>query len=76
MLEDATDALQPEALRAGVLRLVGTCEDDIVSAALALLRDEALYASMARPSAVFGDGHAGERIADVIERGECDIFAP
>ena len=67
---------RPEALRAGVLRLVGTREDDIVSAALALLRDETLYASMARPSAVFGDGHAGERIADVIERGECDIFAP
>ena len=67
---------RPEALDAGILRLVGTKTEAIVDAARELLHDEALYRSPARPTDVFGDGRAAERIADVIERGSCEPFAP
>lgn len=58
-----------EAVDAGVGELVGTDAESIAEAAGRLLRDAALYARRAVPSAVFGDGHAAERIADVLLRG-------
>jgi UDP-N-acetylglucosamine 2-epimerase (non-hydrolysing) len=57
---------RPEALAAGATVLVGTSPDRIVAEAERLLRDPAAYAEMARPRSPFGDGHAAERIADVI----------
>ncbi|HET9317138.1 MAG TPA: UDP-N-acetylglucosamine 2-epimerase (non-hydrolyzing) [Vicinamibacteria bacterium] len=58
-----------EAVDAGVGELVGTDAGAIAIAASRLLRDDALYARRAVPSAVFGDGRAAERIAAVLVRG-------
>ena len=58
-----------EAVDAGVGEVVGTAADAIAEAAGRLLRDPAAYARRAVPSAVFGDGHAAERIAAVLLRG-------
>lgn len=65
---------RPEAVDAGVMRLVGTEEDAIVCAGRELLRDDALLVRMSRASRVFGDGHASERIADMLEFGRCEPF--
>lgn len=66
VMRDETE--RPEAVEAGVARLVGTSPDVIVSAALTLLGDAEAHAAMARRVSPFGDGHAAERIADGIER--------
>jgi UDP-N-acetylglucosamine 2-epimerase (non-hydrolysing) len=55
-----------EAIDAGVAQLVGTRGDDIVRAASALLDDAGLYASMSKGASPFGDGHAAERIAELL----------
>lgn len=57
---------RPEALECGVGELVGLETASIVIAARRLLRDAAEHARRARPAPVFGDGHAGERIADLL----------
>jgi UDP-N-acetylglucosamine 2-epimerase len=57
-----------EAIDAGVGELVGTDAAAITEAAARLLSDAALYARRAAPSDVFGDGRAGERIAEVLLR--------
>jgi UDP-N-acetylglucosamine 2-epimerase (non-hydrolysing) len=66
VLRDVTE--RPEGVEAGVARLVGMEETRIVSTVLSLLRDPGEYASMARPVNPYGDGHASERIVDVLER--------
>ncbi len=48
------------------VRVVGVETEAIVSAARALLDDEAAYARMAAAVNPYGDGHASERIADAI----------
>lgn len=58
-----------EGIRAGVLRLAGSGEEEIyrlTSSLLSIGSEE--YAAMKRPSAVFGDGRASSRIADILER--------
>ena len=55
-----------EGVEAGTATIVGTDDDDIVSAAGRLLDDPAHHARMARPHDAYGDGRAGERIAGVI----------
>jgi UDP-N-acetylglucosamine 2-epimerase (non-hydrolysing) len=65
VLRDVTE--RPEGIDAGVARLVGTEESQIVKEALALLRDQARYRAMARSANPYGDGHAAERIVDIIE---------
>lgn len=52
-----------EGVSAGVLRVVGTGEEGIVSAATQLLSDESAYRQMARARTPFGDGYAAVRIA-------------
>jgi UDP-N-acetylglucosamine 2-epimerase (non-hydrolysing) len=59
---------RPEAVDAGTARLVGTDAERIVEQVSLLLTDGAEYASMAKAANPFGDGHAAERIADVLER--------
>ena len=66
VLRDATERI--EAITAGVARLVGTDRDAIIAATLALIDDEALWASMSKPVSPFGDGHAAERIVAAIDR--------
>jgi len=65
VLRDTTERM--EAVEAGVALLVGTEPDAIVRTTLALLDDPAARARMAQPSSPFGDGHAAERIADLLE---------
>ena len=56
-------------MRAGVLKLSGSGEEGIVEITNRLLQpDSEEYQAMRKPSAVFGDGHACRRIADVLER--------
>ena len=57
---------RPEAIEAGTARLVGTDRERIVSEAQRLLEDEEAYGAMARAGSPFGDGHAAERIADIL----------
>jgi len=57
---------RPEAIAAGVGRLVGTATDTIVSEATRLLRDDAFYAAMSTGASPFGDGRASARIVDAL----------
>lgn len=56
-----------EVIECGVGELVGLNTEVIHRAALRLLTDEGLRASRAKPSAAFGDGHAGARIAALLQ---------
>ena len=57
---------RPEAVAAGVVRLVGPCRDTIVRESTRLLEDPSAYAAMAKGASPYGDGHAAERIVDVL----------
>lgn len=57
---------RPEGVAAGTARLVGTDEHRIVSEVFTLLDDSDAYAAMARAHNPFGDGHAAERIAEIL----------
>lgn len=57
---------RPEALEAGIAELVGTDAGRVAESARRLLTDPELYARRAVPTDVFGDGRAGERIAEVL----------
>lgn len=62
---------RPEAVDEGVVKLVGTNFDVIVSEVQRLLDDDLAYRSMARGVSPYGDGHAAERIVKVLR----DYFA-
>lgn len=57
---------RPEAVKAGTVRLAGTVEHEIVEHASKLLDDKADYEKMARSVNPYGDGHASERIVQVL----------
>ncbi|MBW6473982.1 MAG: UDP-N-acetylglucosamine 2-epimerase (non-hydrolyzing) [Anaerolineaceae bacterium] len=57
---------RPEGVKAGVLRLVGTDPERIVSNAVELLEDKAVYEQMAQSTNPFGDGYAAEKIIDAL----------
>lgn len=61
---DATE--RPEAIAAGVARLVGTDPEQIVTATAALLAGDAGTQRSAPRVNPFGDGHASRRIVDTI----------
>jgi UDP-N-acetylglucosamine 2-epimerase (non-hydrolysing) len=60
VVREATE--RPEAVLAGVARVVGTDSTRLVEEVERLLDDERAYAEMARVVSPFGDGHAAERI--------------
>lgn len=64
VMRDTTE--RPEGIAAGTLKLVGTDEETIYSNFKLLLEDEAEYQRMSHASNPYGDGHACERIADVL----------
>jgi len=66
---------RPEAVEAGVARLVGTDPGRIVGSATALLGDETARRGMAKGASPFGDGRAAERIVGVLLDGQADTFA-
>lgn len=57
---------RPEGLDAGVARLVGTDRARICHEVERLLRDEQAYAAMTAAANPYGDGHAAERIVEVL----------
>ena len=64
-MRDTTE--RPEGIEAGTLKLVGTSEETIYTEFHRLLTDTAVYDTMAKASNPYGDGHACERIAAVLE---------
>lgn len=66
VMRDTTE--RPEGIEAGTLKLVGTDEEYIYQNFTRLLDDRDKYEKMAHASNPYGDGHASERIADVIEK--------
>ncbi|KPL78872.1 UDP-N-acetylglucosamine 2-epimerase [Ornatilinea apprima] len=68
VLREVTE--RPEGVDAGVLRLVGTDPDRIVSETRRLLEDEAAYTAMSQAKNPFGDGRAAEKIVQaIVKRG-------
>ena len=59
---------RPEAIAAGSVKLVGMETDKIVAETEALLTDKAAYDKMAHAVNPYGDGHASERIAEILTR--------
>jgi UDP-N-acetylglucosamine 2-epimerase len=57
---------RPEAIEAGTGRLVGTERERIVAEAERLLHNEEDYRAMAHAGSPFGDGHAAERIVNIL----------
>ena len=57
---------RPEGVEAGTAKMVGTDADRIVAEASRLLDDAEAYAAMARAHNPFGDGHAVERIVELL----------
>lgn len=64
VMRDTTE--RPEGVAAGTLMLVGTEEDVIYREFSRLLSDQAEYEAMSHASNPYGDGHARERITDVL----------
>ena len=64
VMRDVTE--RPEAVEAGVARLVGASRKRIQEEVGRLLGDQAAYALMARVTFPFGDGSASNRIAEVL----------
>ena len=58
---------RPEGIKAGTLKLVGTDEKTIYEWFTRLLDDKEEYTKMAHATNPYGDGHASERIADILE---------
>lgn len=73
VMRDTTE--RPEGVEAGTLKLVGTDEDVIYREFSRLLSDADEYARMSRASNPYGDGHASERIADVLSGNEGEAHA-
>ena len=67
VMRDTTE--RTEGIAAGTLRLVGTSEDAIYREFTRLLSDREAYDAMAHAVNPYGDGHASERIADIL----CDF---
>ena len=58
---------RPEGIAAGTLKPVGTEEKTIYHNFKLLLEDQTEYEKMSRASNPYGDGHACERIAEILE---------
>jgi UDP-N-acetylglucosamine 2-epimerase (non-hydrolysing) len=64
VLREVTE--RPEGVEAGVLKLVGSDEERIVSEVARLLEEPSEYERMAHAANPFGDGHAAERIVQAL----------
>jgi UDP-N-acetylglucosamine 2-epimerase (non-hydrolysing) len=64
VLRDETE--RPEAVEAGVVRVIGMHADRIVEETSRLLDDAQAYAEMAKGVSPYGDGHAAERIVRIL----------
>jgi len=64
VMRDTTE--RPEALEAGTVKLVGTNPDLIYSETAKLLNDHGYYHTMSGAVNPYGDGHAAERILQIL----------
>jgi len=74
VMRDTTE--RPEGVDAGTLKLVGTNEETIYNAFKLLLEDREEYERMSHACNPYGDGHAVERIADILEGKPYDPWVP
>ena len=74
VMRDTTE--RPEGIEAGTLRLVGTNEEVIYENFKDLLENCASYHKMSHACNPYGDGHACERIADILESGRYSPWIP
>lgn len=65
VMRETTERL--EGIKAGTIKLVGTNEKIIYEEFTKLLNDRREYEKMSKASNPYGDGHACERIADILE---------
>lgn len=63
-----TETERQEAVEAGTVEVVGVEENTVYARAAALLTDHGLYTKMANAVNPYGDGHASERIVDLLNR--------
>lgn len=64
VMRDTTE--RPEALKAGTVKLVGTDKEKIVSEVSTLLDNPIAYSQMSKAVNPYGDGHACERIIEIL----------
>lgn len=64
VMRDTTE--RPEGIAAGTLKLVGTEEETIYNEFGRLLSDKGEYEKMSKANNPYGDGHACERISDIL----------
>ena len=74
VMRDTTE--RPEGIDAGTLRLVGTDEETIYKTFKLLLENKEEYEKMSHACNPYGDGHACERIADIIEGKKYNPWDP
>ena len=74
VMRDTTE--RPEGVKAGTLRLVGTEEQTIYKTFKFLLENEDEYKKMSQACNPYGDGHACERIADILEEKKYQPWKP
>lgn len=74
VVRDVTE--RPEAVDAGVAKLVGTQTVRIVGAISMLLNDRTAYAGMVRGASPFGDGKAAARILGVLSHSQQRVSIP
>ena len=73
VMRDTTE--RPEGVEAGTLKLVGTDEEVIYRAFTELLESREAYERMSKACNPYGDGHACERIADILETGKYEPWS-
>lgn len=74
VMRDTTE--RPEGIDAGTLRLTGTDEERIYSAFTELLDNPDAYERMSKACNPYGDGHACERIANILEGKPYSAWEP
>ena len=74
VMRDTTE--RPEGVEAGTLKLVGTNEQTIYETFKLLIENRVEYEKMSKACNPYGDGHACERIADIIEGKEYKPWIP
>ncbi len=70
VMRDVTE--RPEAVSAGTVKLVGADKQKIVNEASLLLEDSSIYLEMTRAHNPYGDGHACDRIIELIKEKFCE----
>lgn len=74
VMRDTTE--RPEGIDAGTLKLVGTSEEVIYNSFKELLENKNEYEKMSHACNPYGDGHACERIANILEGKDYQPWEP